>query len=189
VSEVLVLYEDSRAARGVFGPHEFFLGCVADDRVTSVHALARRASSCPLRGISKLLAALKQLDGFDNLVEGGGPILAVVDEDRVREHIPESTAWSAVQVAQHLVATSSDPSRLMVVLLERNLESLIEAIRQCGERELELIEAALRKELNGRDTLLGKVGHDPGRRLIRDCVRRTMPSVESVVVRLRSALS
>jgi hypothetical protein len=48
----------------------------------------------------------------------------------------------------------------------------------------------LRKDLNARDTLLSKVGHDAGRRHIRDCVRRAMrASVDAIVARLGAALS
>lgn len=70
-----------------------------------------------------------------------------------------------------------------------NLESVIEAIRSCGELELELIARALRKELNARDALLSKVGHDAARRHIRDCVRKAMrSSVDVIVERLKAAL-
>ncbi len=75
-----------------------------------------------------------------------------------------------------------------MVLLDRNLETVIVAIGDCDERERELVEEALRKDINARDRLLGKLGNDPVRRPIRDCVRKAVPSFDRAVGVVRDAL-
>lgn len=187
MTAILVLYEDSRGAKGAFGPHEFFLGCVADTTGHDIHSLKRRVRAYPVNGVSKLLGHLHELDGLDHLAPQGAPILAVLDEDRVRDHAPVA-GMNAADAAAKLVADSSAPARLKVVLLESNLESVVQALDQCGEREKQLIAEALKKRLNERDTLFGKVGHDGSRKGIRDCVRQAMPCVEQIVQAIGDAV-
>lgn len=188
MTAMLVLYEDSRGAKGQFGPHEFFLGCVADATGLSIYSLKDQVRAYPVNGVSKLLGHLRELDELDHLAPRGAPILAILDEDRASEHAPIN-GMSSTDAAAKLVADSSAPTRLKVVLLERNLESVVEALDQCGEREKQLIAAALKKRLNERDTLFGKVGHDSGRKAIRDCVRQAMPCVEKIVDVMRAAVT
>ena len=86
-----------------------------------------------------------------------------------------------------ITSQCSQPTRLTVLLLERNLESVLVAIRDCGEKEQSLLEAALAKNLNARDTLFGRIAHDPGRRSIRDCVRKKA-WFDRAVVAIRNAM-
>lgn len=188
MTALLVLYEDSRGAKGTFGPHEFFLGCVADTTGRSIHSLKRKVLAYPVNGVSKLLGHLRELDELDHLAPQGASILAILDEDRVREHAPLA-GMSAADAANKLVADSSAPNRLKVVLLERNLESIVRAFDQCGEREKQLIAEAMKKRLNERDTLFGKVGNDAARQDIRDCVRQAMPCVEQIVRTIGAAVA
>lgn len=188
MTAILVLYEDSRGAKGTFGPHDFFLGCVADLTGLDIHALKPRVCACPVNGVSKLLDHLRDLDELSHLAPHGAPILAILDEDRVRAHAPLA-GMSSAAAASKLVAGSSDPARLKVVLLERNLESVVNAFDQCGEWEKQLIAKALEKRLNERDTLFSRVGHDAARRNIRDCVRHNMPSVEQIVQAIGDAVA
>lgn len=188
MTAIVVLYEDSRPAQGNFGPHDFFLACVADDRGSSLYALKRQALANPLNGVDKLLQTLQDLDSVNRLGPGGCPILAIVDADKVREHLDSPANTTAEAIASQIRNDSSDPLRVTVVLLERNLESVVEAMRDCKEPALTLIAGALRKNLNDRDHLFESVGRDPGRRGIRDCVRKKVPSVEQVVKALASAI-
>lgn len=188
MTALLVLYEDSRGANGQFGPHDFFMGCVADKTKRDIHSLTPRVSACPVNGVSKLLGHLRDLDELSPFAPQGAPILAILDEDRVREHAP-LTGMSAAAAADKLVAESSSPARLKVVLLERNLESVVQAFDRCGEWEKHLIAQALKKRLNERDRLFGKVGHDAARRAIRDCVRQAMPCVEKIVEIISATLT
>lgn len=187
MTALLVLYEDSRGAKGKFGPHEFFLRCVEDSTGTSFYVLRNKVRDCPVNGVSKLLAHLRDLDELNYLAPRGTRILAILDEDRVREHAPLA-GMSATDAAAKLVAESSAPSRLSVILLERNLESIVEALDKCGEREKQLIAGAMKKRLNDRDSLFGKVGHDAARKGIRDCVRHRMPCVEKIVELMGAAV-
>lgn len=188
MTAILVLYEDSRGAKGTFGPHEFFLGCVADLTGLNIHALKPRVCACPVNGVSKLLDHLRDLDELSHLAPHGAPILAILDEDRLRDHAPIADMTST-DAAAKLAADSSAPTRLQVVLLERNLESVVAAFKECGERETQLIAEALKKRLNERDKLFSKVGHDAARGSIRDCVRQAMPCVEKIVKHISAAVT
>lgn len=189
MTAILVLYEDSRGAKGEFRPHDFFVGCVADSTNGDQHDLKRRARAYPVKGVGKLLSHLRDLDDLDHLAPGGAPILAVLDNDHVREHFPPAAGLPASQAAAAIRSSSSHPERLTVVLLEHNMESVVEAMRTCGEKATELIAGALRKGLNERDQLFGKVAHDPARKPIRDCVREKMQSAEQIVQAIRAAVA
>lgn len=135
MTAILVLYEDSRGANGSFGPHDFFLGCVADAKGTSVHSLTSKARAMPVRGVAKLLEHLRNLDDLDRLAPRGSPILAVIDSDRLPDHYPAALGKTTTDVEDLLEAECSAPARLTVVLLERNLESVVEAnsrLRRAG---------------------------------------------------------
>jgi hypothetical protein len=188
VTRILVLYEDSRSPTGDFGPHEFFLGCVADHTGESVWSLKSNVRAVPVRGVGNLLRHLRKIDQLDALIPGGGPVLAVIDQDRVRDHYKAGTGKATTEVEQQITQECSAPVRLTVVLLERNLESVVEAMRDCGEREHDLLQDALRKNLNERDKLFKRVGLDATRRGIRDCVRARLPGVERIVQRIAAAL-
>lgn len=191
MTRILILYEDSRAAKGPFGPHEFLLGCVADESGRSVYEVRALAKASPVRGAGNLLKALKHIDDLNRSV-AGAHVLAIADSDRIRKHFsaagPETTN---LEIAERIRADSSAPDRLTVVLLERNLETVIEAIRGCdaeGSLDHALIQDALDKDLNARDRLLARVGRDPGRQQVRACVRQRVPSLEPAIRCVVSAL-
>lgn len=185
MTKILVIYEDARAAAGEFGPHELILGCVGDEVGKRVHELRQHVRGIPMNGVPKVLAALTDADRLRGLAPGGIPILALIDADRIRNHIPQGLRGAA-DLEAAIRSRFSEPERLTVVLLDRNLETVIVAIGDCDEREL--VEEALRKDINARDRLLGKLGNDPVRRPIRDCVRKAVPSFDRAVGVVRDAL-
>lgn len=189
MTALLVLYEDSRGANGKFGPHVFFLGCVADITGIPIDNLKQVIRDCPVNGASKLLSHLRDTDDLDLIAPNGEPILAILDDDHVRDHHPASKGMNASKAAAKIKADSSAPHRVTVVLLERNLESVVKAFQQCGESATDLIAEALEKRLNARDRLFDSVGRDPSKRQVRDCVRKTMPCVEHIVQAMRAAVA
>jgi hypothetical protein len=185
VIKILVLYEDARAPNGTFGPHDLVLGCVADERKCSVYTLQPGVRGVPIKGVGNLLKALWDVERLSKLAPGNTPILAVVDEDHIGDHIQGK---SASEIEAAIRARCSDPGRVTIVLLQRNLESVILAIRECGESEAALIQEAIAKNLNARDILLGKVGNDPRRKALRDCVRERVPSLDRLVMAICAAM-
>ncbi|MCC6785538.1 MAG: hypothetical protein IT457_21985 [Planctomycetes bacterium] len=187
MTRLVVLYEDARAAAGRFGPHELLLGCVADELGRRLHDLRKEIVAIPMNGVAKLLAALTDAERWQRVAPRGAPLLALIDSDRIRDHVPPEIREHA-GVEAWIRARFSEPARLTVILLDRNLETVIAAIRDCGEAEVQLVESALRKDLNARDRLLGKLGADSDRRALRDCVRGAVPSFERAVAAATDAL-
>lgn len=186
----LVLYEDSRGVGGDFGPHDLLAALVADERGTDVYSVLRVAKGIPMKGVGDLLKAIKELDRFRNFAPGGAPILIVVDNDKIRDHLKLPDAPSA-DVESAIRSRCDQPDRLEIALLEDNVESLIQAVRDCDQPPTlgrEQIDAALAKDINARDLVLTKVARDPGRRALRDCVRKRMPSLEAAIAFVFSSL-
>lgn len=190
MTAILVLYEDSRSGSGSFGPHDLLAALVADQTGKSVWEVKQSARERPLRGIDKLLKALSDPGRLSNLVPGGVPILAVVDGDRIREHMGLKRNAPARQVEQELKESCNEPDRITVVLLERNVESLVEAARDCDENFMpDRIADALMKDINARDLVLQAVAFDAGRRDLRDCIRKRVPSLERAIATIAEAVA
>jgi hypothetical protein len=190
VTAITVLYEDQRA-KEAFGPHELLLGMVADATGLPWHQLGKRATAIALNGVDKLLAALKDAKHWARMAPGRRPVLAIVDADEVRKRVGTASMSSAT-IEERIRKTCSQPDRLTVVLLENNLETVIEAIRDCDPRKTldeELVAEAMDKDINARDLLLQKVGRDATRRDLRDCVRKKVPSLNKAVEAIRRAVA
>jgi hypothetical protein len=111
----------------------------------------------------------------------GPKLIIVADGDRIAQALglPSSSLPSCADAIEkrykHGVAK--------VFLLERNLETILEVLRDCqndppGRREQ--FEAALKKNLNARDILLQNTT-----RADRDCVQKRMPSFAALVDGIR----
>lgn len=125
MTEVVVLWEDS-LARGQqpnnFAPHLLALRCLLDRRpelARTERDLQRRVSAIPTRGIDKLLAKLQTLSPRR--------LLAVPDDDRIRQHLglPPNASDSAVRAELAVRCPGAS-----FVLLRRNMEDLVRAARE-----------------------------------------------------------
>jgi hypothetical protein len=146
-----------------------------------------RVGARPLRGISKLLKAVRDLD---RLEPSGRKVLLIVDGDHIREHLdlPHDADEDAIQ--HTLARSSSDASRIVVCVLHRNVETLIEAASACDKSlSPQEVEAALRKDVNARDAILLRVARGQHFRAIRDCIRREMPSFSRAADTLATMLA
>lgn len=117
---LVVLWED-QLARGNqpnnFAPHLLALQCVLDERphlARNARVLQLRAEAHPTRGVDKLLSKAQ------HMVQR--PLLAVPDNDRVREHLGLESATTDEQV---LAALRSRCPSAHFVLLERNLDDAV----------------------------------------------------------------
>lgn len=172
MTKAIVLYEDQRLGRN-FGPHELLCGLVADELNEPQHTVAASIKGWPLKGNGTLLKALRDPDRWRGIAKGPEPILAIVDSDKIRDHI--GTKRSSNQEVEKLIrARCLEPERLTVILLERNLESVVSAIAECDtERALgaETLARAGGKDRHARDELLCQLAKRTERRFIRDCVK------------------
>lgn len=172
MTKAIVLYEDQRLGKR-FGPHELLCGLVADEIGRPQHSVAGSVREWPLKGNGTLLKALRDPSRWRSIAKGPAPILAIVDSDSIRNHIGTKKT-SNREVEELIQATCLEPKRLTVILLERNLESVMEAIAECDtERNLDTdsVARASGKDRHARDEVLLKLGTRAEHRHIRDCVK------------------
>jgi hypothetical protein len=157
--KVTVLYEDSRAPAGAFSFHDpFVLTIVArrlgiephssEDRRLRSEVVAR-----PCRGAGNVLQ-----DASDDRL--GPHRIAVFDRDRVGELLPGSRV-SCIRGTKTEIARQLGPEA-DVVLLDRNLETVLQAIRETGRLKLddEFHRAINGKKRDARESVLRQASRD-----------------------------
>ena len=152
---VTILWEDQRGGviKG-FGPQTLLEACLRDRGEIQVDKL----SGVPRKGIGNLLRDLRINIGK---LTNSGPVIAVIDRDRIREQLPDNPAacMQGLKEKIHLQA----PGNYEVVFLVENIESLVaDCCMALGEvpppRKLNPIE---------RDQILSKAAWaPPERRLV-----------------------
>lgn len=180
----MVLWEDSRARCRGFGPHELLCALVADREGASVWEVRNRLRCVPLNGISNLLMAIRDLQRWKRKAPGGARVIAIFDEDRIRAELGLPIAASNEEISASIRSRCDQPERLAIVLLRRNVESLILAAKKCDQENTlssVAITKALRKDLSARDWILTNLAMDPAKRALRDCMRKEVPSIEEAV--------
>jgi hypothetical protein len=127
MSRIAVLYEDQLATSKPrsFGPHVLVLTCVADQLQRPREPLERHVDGHPCKGIGRLLAPCRE----PILADRHARVIAVCDDDRVREHLKLPAAACKMDV-RGAIALSVGTSPLQAVLLVRNLETVLDAVQQ-----------------------------------------------------------
>jgi hypothetical protein len=170
----VVLYEDSRGRQPRdFGPHSLALACVADDLGVDSGLWHLKASfpALPKNGNAELLKALER--EANDLRAGGTEIVAVIDDDRIRDPLRLPPAACKRAVLDQVLAKRSTP--VDVILLERNVEDLVELAAQVLG-----LAGAPRKSRNVRDAMLMRLAR-PERQSDRSRLRRQMPSFDRLI--------
>lgn len=161
---VTVLWEDQRGGQiKGFGPHALLVACVADSLGLVPNRLKGLIESHPKKGNGNVIVALRRdLERLAN----SGPVVAVFDRDKIPElvnlHQPVADCRRITKERIRNLA----PGNYEVVFLERNIETLIEAVcRVLGESAPEQ-----KPRPDERDRILGRaVWASPDvRRRIRD---------------------
>lgn len=130
-ARIAVLYEDKLATSKPknFGPHVLVLACVADQTQCERELLSRHVDGLPRKGVGKLLADC----AMPLLLDAYAHVLAVVDDDKVRDHLRLPRTACKTQVRE---AMEAGPC-LHAVLLVRNLETVLDsATSVLGRRPL-----------------------------------------------------
>jgi hypothetical protein len=169
---VVILYEDQAGPRKEFGLHNLVTSMVNDQLGNSFWRLRKEAlgDGRPSKGNTKLLKKLADPKELTRMMGGGRPVIAVFDADE-----PPFTE-------QELAEYRSTNSLLHIVLLDRNLETIIRAAADC-EPELpsSLVTSAVRhKDHNARDRILNQIAIDEHRRDVRRCIGDKVPSLRSL---------
>ena len=125
---ITIIYEDKLggAKPNNYGLHALVLACVADTVPVDRFRLRATVAAIPAGGDSKVKRFLDQ-DGAD--IAQRGPLLALLDEDHVRDCYGLPTVACKTDVLAKIAETAQgEPT---IVLLVRNLEDVIAACARC----------------------------------------------------------
>lgn len=169
-----IFYEDDWGSVKEFGLHELLVACVADQLGQDWWSLRGRFDAIPKKGDSKLLAACEN----DVPDMPDRTIIAVFDADKLHKLLFGSGRPSNDEIHAALRRRCTD-ERLHVFLLDRNTETVVDAVADCLKVERP------RKNPLLRDQLLLRAARSPTTE-VRDCVRRAVPSFEQCVCAIAS---
>lgn len=174
-SGIWVLYEDRRGERKQFGLHELVVSCVADTLGTNRWVLQPQIRCLSLKGNSKLLG--KCQEELPLMTRDGSFVVAVYDSDQMHRLLDLHAGSCRPAIRAGLERDCEPAGKLRVVLLEKNLESVIKELRDCGLHisNEEMGEAVRKKRTVTRDRILNRAAHG-GHRDVRMALTRAMPS-------------
>lgn len=179
--QVCVLYEDQRGPQRSFGLHELAKACVRDRLEPQPrHEIDQALNDCrPLRGDSNVLKKFRE--DVDNIAADGRPVVAVFDNDRIRRLLQLPAKATDAQVLQEIRKGTSS-NRLHVILLNRNMESVIKAAHECDPSiSQESVDLAIsNKDRLERDVILTRLTGAQFK-VVRDCIREKLPSFQELV--------
>lgn len=117
MNRVVVFWEDTFSGRKDFGAHVLALQCLVDRQPAfgSRFELGKRVSPIASRGVDKLLEKVRRTtERF---------VVAVPDDDRIREHLKLTREAQPASVLQALAAINATAT---FVLLEPNIERVVD---------------------------------------------------------------
>ena len=179
---VTVLYEDSRSKTGDFGLHRLVVACVFDLINGLRHQVEGMVEDRPQNGAPKLLQACRE--DIADLACDGRSVVAVFDEDRIRRQLGLPPQCADEDIVREILNGCRAPERLTVVLLRRNLESVLLAARDCDPGlDPGTVTRALGKDPLARDDVLHEIAKEH-KREVRTAVLRQVPSLNELVTLL-----
>jgi hypothetical protein len=134
----------------------------------------------PLKGVHNVLRAVRE--DIDLIAADGRSVIAVIDEDAIRGQLKLPASADENRVIQAILSGSRVPERVFVVLLHRNMESVLEAAAVCDPTiDADRLDRAVhQKDLLERDALLVALSRERGRPA-RECILGRMPSLKKLV--------
>lgn len=154
----VVLYENHRDQAKNFGLHELVLSCIHDrlgEHAGSRYELREIIVGIPRHGNAKLRKSCQK--DLTRIARGGEQVVAVYDDDRVRRLLGLPADVPGADVVQKLKDECPLPEVLTVILLRRNLETVLRAAGRCARIDDESLQEALGKNLEARDAILNRV--------------------------------
>lgn len=185
---ITVLYEDQRGPRQGFGLHALVKACVFDAVNGERHRVEGMLSDHrPLKGVQALLKACRE--DIDLIAADGRSVVAVFDDDAIREQLKLPHTATDAQVEREILKGCRAPAQLLVVLLKRNMESVIVAAAACdpGLDAKRIDRAVKHKELLERDAILIELSRERARP-VRDCMLGKMHSLQALIALLSRTL-
>ena len=171
----VVLYEDSQR-KNEFVPHRFVRACVQDKTSLQPGFIENALDPRPMNGINAIIRAVGE---GHNVARRGEEVIALVDGDRIRDHLPAlKVGATAAEVQAELCKLAAPRFEFRLFVLDRNLESVLKAVAECFAAHEDICGPAgksLGKNRLERDLALRRASK---RELNseRACVLKTVPS-------------
>lgn len=180
--DVVVVYEDQGAPRKEFGLHKLVVRSVYERLVKPppYFRIANAIVGVPRRGNGNVLKDVKNAEVFTS---AGEAMVAVFDRDQAQLLLKTRAAcFTSLRAAIHQQSPIPLP-----VFLDRNIETLIAAIRDAGHLSLppSVFTDALNKSLDARDRVfIATAGEDAHLQGLRQTVLTQVPSFGYLVTKL-----
>ena len=178
---VTILYEDQRGPRQGFALHALVKACVFDAINGERRWIEEEALKDyrPLKGDGNLLRTCRE--EIDLIAADGRSVVAVFDDDHVRQLLKLPQNATPNRVEEEIKKWCVAPDRLFVILLERNIESVVEAASACDPTlDRDRVARALRKDLLERDAIFMELSRERARPT-RECILSKLPSLKRLV--------
>lgn len=188
---ITILYEDA-AVEGraqSYGPHRLVLRFLADQLNVDYALLAESIGHVPRKGAAKLRNECRRVP--PQIGNDGRLVVAVYDADKIHRDVGLSAGSCKSQLKGILSQECHWRERLIIVFLEKNIETVLAAIRASSPQLVptETWDLALvRKDRNSRDLILNKAARPP-ERLLRQQLLQRVPSLAYLIRKLTDALS
>lgn len=187
---VTVLYEDARDQRTKgFGLHELVVQCVSETLGQSHWVVGKLIEDIPKGGANKLRAECQR--NMDRLAAKGVRVFAVYDTDHVRDNFALAADACRRTIVDTLKEGCTRAEQLDVILLERNLESVLHALRAIAPSLAtdDTWARALNKAPDARDMIFKAAAKpSPPLRPIRDALLAQHASFARLIRRIARAL-
>ena len=182
LSPVVILFEDRYARQGRnFGPHVLACACVGDVLGMDRWQLAGTSGpvkAVPLKGNTNVIEACRErASGYTPC---GESFVVVVDDDEIRPALGLAQGTCKPEVKARFPGHGSP----VLVLLERNVETLVNAVL-----ELEGRPPLTRKDRAERDSVLNRAASPVWNSERRSALRAKVPSFDYLVQKLVEALT
>jgi hypothetical protein len=192
---ITILYEDSAADGPVkeYGPHLLVRQCVADRLGKSPWELST-LEGMPRNGASNIVKDCRRVP--PQIGRDGRLVVAVYDADKIHREVNNLQREVKLpagackrDIKPILRAACAWQERLVIVFLEENIETVLEAVCACAAVSVELRRLAVeRKQRNERDIVLRKI-LGPSDRALRDAVLQRVQSLGYLVDKVAAALA
>lgn len=190
IRPVMILYEDKSADGSLkeYGPHLLVRQCVADALGVDWWMLKHLVGN-PRGGSGNVRNDCRRSP--PQIGRDGRLVVAVYDDDRIRREVQLPANACKAQVKSLLREECAWNERLIIVFLEKNIETVIDAIRGCAPTLVddETWKLALeRKNRNARDAVLGFAAN-PSQSMLREQLLQRVPSLAYLIHKLAAVLS
>lgn len=189
IQRATILYEDQVEGKvPAYGPHALVKQCLCD-RLSLQPWDLKSLDPVPKKGNGNVWKDCQR--NLKRLAGDGRTVFAVYDSDRIRELVKLPPSACKALVISRLKAGCEPADKLVVILLERNIESVIQAICALDPSVASPVEQANalhRKDLTARDAILrAAAAPTPLRRALREQVLDQVPSLRRLIDKLMDA--